>query len=179
MIFTILIFPKPSWSRKDEFQILDGKGRIFSCILEIVHTTYIEKDKVLSKTKHKKPDKFTAELVVKIIDKNIKLLKQNTIDFKDIILVSRWLTETQTKSHPSFAIFIQNQKLPFIFLASSERKLKDWVTQISIFRSKLSSFTSLLCASTCVSMDGFAYYSYFDTYKPIIFNQIGNKILGI
>jgi hypothetical protein len=107
------------------------------------------------------------------LSKNGKLLKTDRIDFKDIILITRFLSEFS--SYPSLAIFKSDKTTPYVFLASSETKLRDWITQISIYCSKLCKFTSLLNASTCVSMDGFAYYSYFESSKPILFSQIGKK----
>ena len=158
-----------SWSRKDEFLLLDNRKQTFNCILEVIHTT---------KAGNERTNDFTACLVVKIVNKNGKILKTDRIDFKDIILITRWLSPLT--SYPSFAIFRREQQIgadiKYVFLASSEIKLRDWVTQVSIFSSKLSKFTSLLSASTCVSMDGFAYYSYFESSKPILFSQIGKLI---
>ena len=79
------------------------------------------------------------------------------------------------ESTPCFAIYVLNQSKPFIFFASSERKVKDWLNQISIFCTKYSGLTSLSNAITLVSTDGFGYYSYVDpkNARPIFFTQIG------
>ena len=155
---------KPSWSLKEEFLIVDGKKQTYNCLLEIIHTTKVDK---------KRENDFSACLVIRILNKNGKLLKTDRVDFKDIILITRFLSEFA--SYPSFAIFKSDKATPYVFLASTETKLRDWITQISVFCSKLCKFTSLLSASTCVSMDGFAYYSYFESFKPILFSQIGRK----
>jgi hypothetical protein len=61
------------------------------------------------------------------------------IDFKQIRLATRWsILSNQMSTYPCFALFMQNEDKPLVFMSETENKLKDWLNQISIYCSKLS-----------------------------------------
>ena len=136
---------------------LNGK-KLVNCHLEIV-------------TQHKtKSSDFDACLQIKLANSK----KSQVIDFDSIICVNRWSCSLKPNS-PCFALFTKTQpKSPFVFLSTSESKLKDWLNQISIYLTKLSGIGTLKYAHPLIDLNGNAYFGFFDasTRKPMLIQQI-------
>ncbi len=115
-------------------------------------------------------------------------LKNAHISFKDIVLVTRWMTENpasnetsnNTNTHnPSFAIFVRDQKHPWIFSSLSELKVQNWVSQLSMYCFKLANTISGIAASTqnastCVNSHGQAYFFYYKKDSTPFIHHIGS-----
>jgi hypothetical protein len=76
---------------------------------------------------------------------------------------------------PSFAIYLLDQPIPYIFFASSEKKITEWLPQLSMHCTKYRSIIELNDAHSYVNMNGYAYFAYLDpklSHKPYFMSQL-------
>ena len=152
------------------------------CFLEIIKckSSVIKKLENLRIVNEKKDDSIQQIPFFVSIKTNLssKILTNDRITIKDIVLVTRWIME-ENNSHmanPCFAIFVHGKNVPWIFSSLSEQKVNNWIIQLNLCCSKMACDSGVVShdkASTCVNTYGFAYYYYFKIHTQPFFNQIG------
>ncbi len=78
----------------------------------------------------------------------------------------------------TFAIYKKDDIYnPLVFISHSENLLIDWLTQVSVYCSRLCGFYSVKQALTITSLDGYAYLGYVNKAEVNFVKQISTNYI--
>ena len=121
---------------------------------------------------------MNVSLTIRSNTKSTKSPWQIRLNFKDFILVTRWVSDHKP-TVPCFAIFTR-QNTQHVFSLLSERILLDWFTQLSVYSSRVSrarqGLTANLCtAGTVTNKHGYGYYTFISSDRIEFIRQVEGR----
>lgn len=144
-----------SWLHTDSVQML-YQNKLVPCLLEIKHS-----------------DNTTRKFLLITLKQKSKIVWKKEVCFSNILLIKPYLI-TSKRLALSFAIYLNDTKFTtYIFVTSSKNQLNSWLSQVSIYCSKIHFFQTLSNALSLVTNDGYSFFSFLNKIsKPIYLSQI-------
>lgn len=105
------------------------------------------------------------------------------LNFKDFILVTRWVLDSKKPSVPCLAIL--TRKETHLFASLSVRLVGDWLTQLAVFcsqvfKAKVPDVASVYAkALTITNLDGYAYYAFVKDERVVFMKQIDGHMAAV
>lgn len=145
-----------SWLHTDLVQML-YRNKLVPCVLEIRHLS----------------DNTTRKILLITLKQKSKIIWKKEVCFSNILLIKPCLIASKRLAL-SFAVYLNDTKFTtYIFVASSKNQLNNWLSQVSIYCSKIHFFPTLSNALSLVSNDGYSFFSFLNNIcEPIYLNQI-------